>query len=130
MYRSPVTTASLLCIVVIAALLSVQSTTAFTISMAPLLTTRLMGFGNNYAKNFSTSATTTPSIDKETRWGDETIANKKKAAIVEPRSAFQFESFELEDVRMISHEKSDLMELVYARSINRIEEFGLATASV
>jgi len=55
---------------------------------------------------------------------------KKKAAVVEPRSAFQFESFELEDVRMISHEKSDLMELVYARSINRIEEFGLASASV
>ena len=127
MYRSPVTTASLLCIVVIATLLSVQSSTAFTISMAPLLTTRLMGFGNNYAKNFSTA--TAPSIDKETRWGDETIAMKKKAAVVEPRSAFQFESFELEDVRMISHEKSDLMELVYARSINRIEEFGLASAS-
>ena len=128
MYRSPVTTASLLCFVVIATLLSIQSSTAFTISMAPLLTTRLMGFGTNYAKNFSTSAAA-PSIDKETRWGDETIANKKKAAVVEPRSAFQFESFELEDVRMISHEKSDLMELVYARSINRIEEFGLASAS-
>ena len=128
MYRqSPVITASLLCIVVIATLLSIQSTTAFTISMAPLLTTRLMGFGSNYAKNFSSS--TNPSIDKETRWGDETIANKKKA-VIEPRSAFQFESFELEDVRMISHEKSDLMELVYARSINRIEEFGLASASV
>ena len=97
--------------------------------MAPLLTTRLMGFGTNYAKNFSTSATV-PSIDKETRWGDETIAMKKKAAVIEPRSAFQFESFELEDVRMISHEKSDLMELIYARSINRIEEFGLASASV
>ena len=128
MYRSPVTIASLLCIFVIATLLSIQSTTAFTISMAPLLTTRLMGFGTNYAKNFSTSATT-PSIDKETRWSDETIAMKKKAAVVEPRSAFQFESFDLEDVRVISHEKSDIMELIYARSINRIEEFGLASPS-
>ena len=128
MYRSPITIASLIYIVVIATLLSIQSTTAFTISMAPLLTTRLMGFGNNYAKNFSTSATA-PSIDKETRWSDETIAMKKKAAVVEPRSAFQFESFDLEDVRVISHEKSDIMELIYARSINRIEEFGLASPS-
>ena len=104
MARSSITIA-LFCLV---ALLS-RTSTGFTISLAPLLTTRL-GLGpwrSNYVKNFSA-----PVQSSEVK-----RARVETPKIVKP--AVDNFKFEYDDIRMLSDCKSECLELIYAKSLDR-----------
>ena len=96
------------------ALLS-RTSNAFTISLAPLLTARLrLGpWGSNYAKNFSASSSPIVPLSAE--------ASKMKAKVElsQVKPSVQNFKFEYDDCRMISGCKSECLELIYARSMDR-----------
>ena len=86
-------------------------TQAFTISMVPLLT-RLGPFGNHYVDQFSQMSPTSPVVEIER---NDAVAPPKTSAI-EPTKKFKFE---YTDAHMISDCKSEIMEYVYAKSLDR-----------
>mmetsp|Transcript_38278 Transcript_38278/g.92340 ORF Transcript_38278/g.92340 Transcript_38278/m.92340 type:complete len:114 (-) Transcript_38278:233-574(-) len=108
MSRSSVTIA-LFCLV---ALLS-RTSTAFTISLAPLLTTRLVQWRSNYANNFSAPAPASTSA------GPASASKVKAGAMPKVKPAVQNFKFDYEDIRMLSDCKSECMELIYAKSLDR-----------
>ena len=80
----------------------------FTISLAPLLTARLgLGLVNNYVNNFQSSSPIQP-------------ASSPAAPVM--KQSFKFQ---MDDVKMLSECKSECLELVYSRSMDR----AFATAS-
>lgn len=118
MARSPVSSVALLCLVVVA--LSSRRASAFTISLAPLLTARLglAPFGSSYVASFQ--------APRSASTGAAALAPTSSAKPSStPSSARQFK-FEYDDIRMLSGCKSECMELIYARSLDR--GFGDASA--
>mmetsp|Transcript_48174 Transcript_48174/g.102475 ORF Transcript_48174/g.102475 Transcript_48174/m.102475 type:complete len:130 (-) Transcript_48174:275-664(-) len=112
-------------------LVSILSRTAsgFTISLAPLLTARLgLGrFGSNYVSNFSSpvsvdSSAALPGTRDASKPAVERLrfdASKPVELTKPPVQQFKFESFEYDDIRMLSGCKSECLELIYARSMDR-----------
>ena len=109
-------TIALLCVIV---LLSSQPSTCFTISLAPLLTARLgLGpWGSNYVNNFSSEAPSIRSSSDSSVMQSPSSEAKKKAVTFK---------FDIEDIRILSGCKSECLELIYAKSMDR----GFASVSV
>jgi hypothetical protein len=84
-------------------------TQAFTISMVPLLT-RLGPFGNHYVDQFSQMSPTSPVVER-----NDAVA-PPKTSVIKPTKKFKFE---YTDAHMISDCKSEIMEYVYAKSLDR-----------
>lgn len=111
MTRSSVSIA-LVCLV---ALLSRSSVSGFTISLAPLLAASRIGlgpWGSNYVNNFSSPASSSSSE----------VKTQKKAIVggaTEKKPAVQNFKFEYDDIRMLSGCKSECLELIYAKSMDR-----------
>ena len=101
-------------------LLSSRPSTSFTISLAPLLTARLgLGpWGNNYVNNFSSEAPSTRSSDTSVIQ-PLSERKKKKAVVVERPSSSSAFKFDIEDIRILSGCKSECLELIYAKSMDR-----------
>ena len=95
------------------ALLS-RTSSGFTISLAPLLTARLgLGlWGSSYVNNFS--AQSPPASNSHVKSSE---AKTRAVPIVRP--AVENFKFEYDDVRMLSDCKSECMELIYAKSMDR-----------
>ena len=101
----------------------VIDTQAFTISMVPLLT-RLGPFGNHYDVNqFSQMSPSSPVVDSslEDERHDDVLTTRPAAAsaktsVIKPTKKFKFE---YTDAHMISDCKSEIMEYVYAKSLDR-----------
>lgn len=105
MTRSSITIA-FFCLV---ALLSSRTSSGFTISLAPLLTTARLGLGpwrSNYVKNFSA-----PSSSE--------VKAKAGGLVTKVKPSVQNFKFEYDDIRMLSDCKSECMELIYAKSLDR-----------
>jgi len=83
----------------------------FTISLAPLLTS-LGPWGSKYVDNFS-ALSSPPSTKPMTQSTESSKMNMKSGAT---QNFFKFED---EDCRMISGCKSECLELIYARSLER-----------
>ena len=100
-------------------LLSSRPGTSFTISLAPLLTARLgLGpWGNNYVNNFSSEAPSTRSSDTTVK--QPLSERKKKAVVVKRPSSSSAFKFDIEDIRILSGCKSECLELIYAKSMDR-----------
>lgn len=100
-------------------LLSSRPSTGFTISLAPLLTARLgLGpWGNNYVNNFSSEAPSTRSSDTTVK--QPLSERKKKAVVVKRPSSSSAFKFDIEDIRILSGCKSECLELIYAKSMDR-----------
>jgi len=98
--------------------LLLRTSNGFTISLAPLLTTRLgLGpWGNNYVKNFSASPSRSTSRLVPSTEASET---KTKVGSSQVKPCVQNFKFEYDDCRMISGCKSECLELIYARSLGR-----------
>ena len=101
-------------------LLSSRPSTGFTISLAPLLTARLgLGpWGSNYVNNFSSEAPSTRSSDTSVMQ-PLSERKKKKAVVVERPSSSSAFKFDIEDIRILSGCKSECLELIYAKSMDR-----------
>ena len=99
-------------------LLSSRPSTGFTISLAPLLTARLgLGpWGNNYVNNFSSEAPSTRSSDTSVM---QPLSERKKKAVVVERPSSSAFKFDIEDIRILSGCKSECLELIYAKSMDR-----------
>lgn len=98
----------------------VIDTQAFTISMVPLLT-RLGPFGNHYVNQFSQMSPSSPVVDSsleaDERHDDvlRPTAATPKTSVIKPTKF----KFEYTDAHMISDCKSEIMEYVYAKSLDR-----------
>jgi hypothetical protein len=93
--------------------MAVMYTQAFTISMVPLLT-RLGPFGKHYVNQFSQMSQ--PSLEADER--HEVLrppVAAPKTSVIKPTKF----KFEYTDVHMISDCKSEIMEYVYAKSLDR-----------
>mmetsp|Transcript_20217 Transcript_20217/g.32795 ORF Transcript_20217/g.32795 Transcript_20217/m.32795 type:complete len:118 (-) Transcript_20217:641-994(-) len=104
---------ALLCLV---ALLS-RSCSGFTISLAPLLTARLgLGpWGKTYVENFSSPVSNQDSSSPKE--SPNVKANVGVSSKAKP-TAENFK-FDYDDIRMISGCKSECLELIYAKSMDR-----------
>ncbi|KAL7540015.1 hypothetical protein ACHAWF_006569 [Thalassiosira exigua] len=85
-----------------------QTSNGFTISLAPLLTTRLgLGpWGSNSVGNFPSPSSSSPSAQPVNQ-------------VTKAKPEVQNFKFEYDDIRMISHAKSEALELIYAKSLDR-----------
>ncbi len=104
---------------IFATLLIMATTQAFTISMVPLLT-RLGPFGNHYVNQFSQmSPVADPSLEADERHDVLTtrpaVGSTPKTSVIKPTKF----KFEYTDAHMISDCKSEIMEYVYAKSLDR-----------
>ena len=100
----------------------VIDTQAFTISMVPLLT-RLGPFGNHYVNQFSqispSSPVADPSLEADERHD---VLTSRPAVVATPKTSAKPTKkfkFEYTDAHMISDCKSEIMEYVYAKSLDR-----------
>ena len=106
------------------AMIMIDTTQAFTISMVPLLT-RLGPFGNHYVNQFSQMSPSSPVVDPSLLEADKrhdvltsrpAIGSTPKTLVIKPTKKFKFE---YTDAHMISDCKSEIMEYVYAKSLDR-----------
>jgi len=108
---------------IFATLLIMATTQAFTISMVPLLT-RLGPFGNHYVNQFSQMSPSSPVVDPSLLEADERhdVLASRPAVVATPKTSVikptKFK-FEYTDAHMISDCKSEIMEYVYAKSLDR-----------
>ena len=92
------------------AMVAIDATQAFTLTMAPLLT-RLGHFGSQVSP---ASPVVDPSLEADERNG--AVAPPKTSVIKPATKKFKFE---YTDAHMISDCKSEIMEYVYAKSLDR-----------
>ena len=105
-----------------------NDTSAFTISLVPLLT-RLGPFGNHYVNQFSQMSPSSPppvlvssleEVDEVMGSSSDTVvAPKKSATVIINKPTTKKFKFEYTDAHMISDYKSEIMEYVYAKSLDR-----------
>mmetsp|Transcript_26981 Transcript_26981/g.46005 ORF Transcript_26981/g.46005 Transcript_26981/m.46005 type:complete len:121 (+) Transcript_26981:89-451(+) len=97
-----------------------RTSNSFTISLAPLLAARLgLGLGpwrSNYVNNFSA----TPSLSTNTDSSSAVMSQvKTKVGAAKSKPAVENFKFEYDDIRMLSGCKSECLELIYAKSMDR-----------